>query len=305
MALRRSWRVVRPYLPRPAIDAVVCGYREYMRLRCWYQGVRERSLLPSLDARPIPPPFLRYRVDGSTDLGHFLTVGQRIVADMDAALKTIGRDFASFRDILDFGCGCGRVLLWLRDRVKALHRLHGTDIDSGAIRWCRTHLGFGKFTTNQGRPPLGLPDDSFDFVYAISVFTHLDVHYQRAWLEELARVTRPGGVVLVTVHGPSCAGRLDSQHQRRLLADGFLFSEADSTRGFFPRWYQASYQTPQNVREVFGRSFEVLAQIPQGLSGYQDIVLLQKGRGESLCSFIEPKDSRVRLGGEAPPTRAT
>lgn len=283
MALKRSWRLVRPYMPRRAIDAAAHAHREYMRLRCWYQGVRERPLRQSLDRDgPIPAPFLRYRVDGTPDLRHFLAVGKRVVADMEAALGTIGKDLSSFRTVLDFGCGCGRVLRWLQDRLPDPQQLYGTDIDAEAIDWCRRHLGAGRFSANAGRPPLDMPADRFDFVYAISVFTHLREDYQRAWLAELARVTQPGGIVLLTVHGPTCTERLGPELRRRLLDEGFLFHEADSARALFPRWYQASYQTPDYLRAAVRGSFTVLGQIPQALGGYQDIVLLQKasdGRG--------------------------
>ncbi len=48
------------------------------------------------------------------------------------------------------------------------------DIDPQAIAWCRRSLPFAAFSTNNSRPPLGFPDQSFDLVTAISVFTHLD-----------------------------------------------------------------------------------------------------------------------------------
>jgi SAM-dependent methyltransferase len=290
MALNHSWRLLRPFMPRRAIDAAAHAHREYMRLRCWYQGVRERPLLKTLDLdEAIPAPFLRYRVDGTPDVRHFLTVGKRAVADMEAALGTIGKDLSSFRTILDFGCGCGRVLRWLRDRGPLPQELFGTDIDVEAIGWCQTHLGAGRFSANAGRPPLDMPADRFDFVYAISVFTHLREDYQRAWLAELARVTRPGGIVLLTVHGPSCSERLGPGLQRRLLAEGFLFHEADSARALFPRWYRASYQTPDYIRAAVRGSFTVLGQIPRALGGYQDIVLLQKafdGRGANALDRL-------------------
>jgi SAM-dependent methyltransferase len=233
-------------------------------------------VIKALDLGAVPAPFLRYRVDGSADLQHFLAGGKRIVADMEAALRSVGSELSAFGLILDFGCGCGRVLRWLRSRAAAPQELYGTDIDAQAIGWCQAHLGAGRFATNAARPPLALPGDRFDFAYAISVFTHLREDYQHAWLEELARVTRPGGTVLLTVHGPTCSERLGPDLQRRLLADGFLFHEADSTRALFPPWYRASYQTPDYIRAAVERWFTVLGQIPRGLGDYQDIVLLQK-----------------------------
>jgi SAM-dependent methyltransferase len=156
-----------------------------------YEGVRERPRIEALGLGPVPPPYLRYRVAGLPDLDLFLVVGQRIVADMEAALRGVGRELASFDSVLDFGCGCGRAVRWLRGQQPGPRRIYGTDIDAPAIAWCRKHLGAGYFSTNAGRPPLAFPSGHFDLVYAISVFSHLREDYQRAWREELARVTLP------------------------------------------------------------------------------------------------------------------
>src|SRR5690606_28551620 len=46
--------------------------------------------------------------------------------------------------------------------------------------------------------PLSLPDASFDFIFAYSVFSHLNEASARHWMSEFHRVLRPGGVVAVT-----------------------------------------------------------------------------------------------------------
>ena len=72
--------------------------------------------------------------------------------------------------ILDFGCGCGRVVRWWRDLPA---EIHGSDFNPTLVRWCRENLPFGVFEVNRPEPPLPYPDDSFDLVYALSVLTHL------------------------------------------------------------------------------------------------------------------------------------
>jgi hypothetical protein len=48
-------------------------------------------------------------------------------------------------------------------------------------------------------PPTDLPGDHFDLVFSYSVFTHLreDVHF--AWLDELGRLVKPGGLLILSV----------------------------------------------------------------------------------------------------------
>ena len=58
------------------------------------------------------------------------------------------------------------------------------DINPKAVEWCRSHLDFAEVALNEIEPPLPYPAQMFDFVYALSVFTHLDEDLQHAWLRE-------------------------------------------------------------------------------------------------------------------------
>jgi cyclopropane fatty-acyl-phospholipid synthase-like methyltransferase len=110
------------------------------------------------------------------------TAGARI--DMDRSLR-----------VLDFGCGCGRVMSYMGG-VAPASTIHGSDIDGEAIAWCerifRGEVKRGRFSfgVNQDRPPTAFDSGHFDLVYAISVFTHLPEDLQFQWLAELRRITR-------------------------------------------------------------------------------------------------------------------
>jgi hypothetical protein len=134
MKLKGLWRTVRPHLPAPAIDAVVHGRRTSLRIRCWYEGLRDRRRIRTFDIDQIPPAYLRYRVHGSPDLGSFLRGGERTIRDLREALESVGKDMTSFESVLDFGCGCGRTLLWFPHNGLAGQRLQGTDIDAAALQ---------------------------------------------------------------------------------------------------------------------------------------------------------------------------
>lgn len=60
---------------------------------------------------------------------------------------------------------------------------------------------WAKCSVNDGLAPLRFPDEYFDLIFNQSVFTHFDENYQDAWLIELERVTKPGGVLLLAVSG--------------------------------------------------------------------------------------------------------
>ncbi|MDP9480571.1 MAG: class I SAM-dependent methyltransferase, partial [Actinomycetota bacterium] len=81
-------------------------------------------------------------------------MGKRSSENIEAALESIGKDLSSFQNILDFGCRCGRTLLWFAGRPQS-YALYGTaDIDAEAISWCRNNLDFAEFGVNDALPPL-------------------------------------------------------------------------------------------------------------------------------------------------------
>ena len=51
---------------------------------------------------------------------------------------------------------------------------------------------------NLSSPPLDYPDGFFDVVTGFSVMPHID-QLEREWLTELSRVTKPAGLLLLTV----------------------------------------------------------------------------------------------------------
>jgi SAM-dependent methyltransferase len=48
------------------------------------------------------------------------------------------------------------------------------------------------------RPPLDLPGNSIDLIYAMSVFSHLPADVADAWIAEFARILKPGGIACLT-----------------------------------------------------------------------------------------------------------
>ncbi|MBN1967091.1 MAG: class I SAM-dependent methyltransferase [Anaerolineae bacterium] len=228
---------------------------------------------------PMPRAWLRAKIGGRR-LEEFLEAGRRYAQGIEAMVAGSGRDFVDLEAVLDFGCGCGRTLRWLAGHAPTV-RLHGTDVDAQAIRWCQRHLTFATFAINEPLPPLRYEDATFDLVYALSVFTHLDEPAQHHWLAELRRVTKPGGLVIATVLSENAIMHLPEAGRRALDANGFAgrgfaFVAGDFPRGVMPEWYQVAYHSESYVREIFGRYFTLRDFRPEGIDRKQSVVVLER-----------------------------
>jgi SAM-dependent methyltransferase len=267
--------LIKSFLPRslqfPMRSFYYTAYRFYIRCVCWHLELWEGRRAATATLAQIPPPILRYRVSGETGLNRFLEVSERAAQNVVLALEQAGVSIERCKVILDFGCGCGRVLTWLVAQFPD-KLFFGTDVDEPAIEWCRDHLTLAQFNKNDLLPPLRYPSEMFDLVYAVSVFTHLNEELQLRWLAEIRRILKPSGVALFTVHGRCVWEKLSQPEVRKIEQNGFLFLESRKLKGLLPDWYQTTFHSEAYVMNEFGKFFKILKYIPEGM-GYQDVVV--------------------------------
>ena len=103
------------------------------------------------------------------------------------------------RSLLDFGCGAGRTLRQFHDEASSA-RVVGCDIDRESIDWMQANLAPIEAVCSEVDPPLPFESGSFDFIWPISVFTHLTGN-SAAWLMELHRLLKPGGLLMASYMG--------------------------------------------------------------------------------------------------------
>jgi SAM-dependent methyltransferase len=238
--------------------------------------VLNASMPPEAARMPNPGDDLIARVVGGPDHTWFYWTGRESVGEIERTLAIAGRSLASFETILDFGCGCGRMLLWMEELAQT-RALYGTDIDAEAIAWCREHIPYAKFSVNGGDPPLPFADGAFDLIFNHSVFTHIDEQRQDEWLTELRRVTRPGGLLVLSTHGEVALGEDAWGIRPRLEDEGIVFLDKLHAPDFpLPDWYQNTYHAPWYVFEHWGRWFHIRGFVPGGALGVQDHILLER-----------------------------
>lgn len=233
------------------------------------------------DGLPMPPPRLLRMVMGDfveSDAllrrslpSAFYESGARIAGRIDAILRQRDRDLAQFDAILDFGCGCGRIIRHWKDLD--IPTLYGADYNGRLIDWCRSNLSFAEFVANDPVPPLSFQDETFDFIFAFSVFTHLSADLQVPWLRELKRVMRPGGRLLLTVHGESHLNALDVEPRRQFGANELVVINPEASGS---NWCAAYHPLPY-LYETFGEHLTVVDHISSDEAEVgQDVLLLEK-----------------------------
>jgi SAM-dependent methyltransferase len=158
------------------------------------------------DSDLVPTDLPKYAAAGS-----FRHLGRRFV---QTSTEIGGLDPSS--RVLDIGCGVGRFAVGLTE-VLTDGTYDGTDIVAKSIDWCsqnitprfpnfRFHLIEAKndnyapeHAGAASDVPFTFDDDSFDFIFANSLYTHLleadTVHY----FNEMARVLSPGAKFLITI----------------------------------------------------------------------------------------------------------
>jgi SAM-dependent methyltransferase len=224
----------------------------------------------------------------------FVAVGRQAAHELEAALRSVGRSLSDVRSVLDLGCGSARVL----PHVAALApdaSLAGCDIDTAAIAWAARNYPQHDWSVSHFRPPLPYPEERFDLVYSISVFSHLDESDQDRWLEELGRVLRPGGVALLSVHGAHAfeqfrSGRVTTTWCRpgafdRPPLEPWEFVFEPYVRSVFTSvdlpgvsgQYGLAFHGGEYLRERWSRWLSVQAGLERSLTEWQYVVVCGRG----------------------------
>ncbi|MFN6559634.1 MAG: methyltransferase domain-containing protein, partial [Nostoc sp. ChiSLP01] len=117
-------------------------------------------------------------------------------------LSSFGRNLSSDSHVLDFGCGWGRIIRFFLKDVP-INNVYGVDVDEEMINLCRKTVKYGKYNVVNSSPPSDLPSESFDLIYAYSVFSHLNEATHIKWIEEFSRILKPNGLLIVTTRSRS------------------------------------------------------------------------------------------------------
>jgi len=223
---------------------------------------------------PLPPGRLMHLVGNTDDPDWFLGSGYCASQDLRSLLIGHNVPLPSLGAVLDFGCGVGRVIRHWADLPEYGVEVIGTDTNPKLIAWCRQNLTFARFAVNRLDGQIAAEDNTIGLAYAFSVFTHLSESYQQHWMRELARVLRPGGLLLLTVHGDAYRSELTAEPAER-FDRGELVVVGTHREGSN---HCVAFHPPGYVTSNLAAGWHLLEFQPRAARGnpYQDVYLLRK-----------------------------
>ncbi len=230
------------------------------------------------------------RYTGDTPLYH-LEGGFGTAHEISRLADKHGVPIESASAVLDFGCGTSRVLRFLAEFLPG-PRYYGTEVFREVIDWGRATFPEITYLHHGPRPPLPLDSTRFDVAYAYSIFSHLDEPVHLAWLGELRRAMRPGGLLIVTIQSDAARRRLREREfaQRLGVSRPAELCKQFDTKGF---GFEACYDQkslsdggldPQSFGitliarsyiETKWAGFDLLEHLPGAISDFQDWVVLR------------------------------
>lgn len=235
---------------------------------------------------PIPEAELVFLVNGHWDRRQFAISRSPTVQSIIDLCSEAGIDSRHFKIILDFGCGCGRVLAGWEHALPAGATLLGCDINPRLVSFCSTNIPFARTWVSSFLPPLeGITNGMIDFVYAASVFTHVDKSAAMMWAVEMKRIIKPGGILMMSYSGSyfeKLLGGLSSSGLAEFKERGFychIHGRPEQTSPGSNDY--ATFMNSAFVKDLF-EGFdpillrEGLSNGPTAFASYQDIAVLRR-----------------------------
>lgn len=179
------------------------------------------------------------------------------------------------QNVLEWGCGVSRIVRHLPTLLPS-SIIFAADINTQMIEWNRQYVNNVNFSLINYQPPTQYLSNTFQFVYAISVFTHIEDNEQENWVKEIHRILGAGGLFLFTTHGKKYFTHLTNTEVRTLNDKG-TFTKSYKQKG---HRMMSTYNEPKAFSKLLQKYFEIIEYCdgnknPQKIGG-QDLWIVKK-----------------------------
>lgn len=245
-----------------------------------YDSARVMHFKQSLPASPPSEALLRTIGGGSL---HTYQLGGRTLFHrfQDVLKQETGKVFRDVGRVLDWGCGPGRIAYHVIPEMRDAQDFLGVDIVLGSVDFSNAAIA-PRFKVCETTPPLPVDAASLDVVYAYSVLTHIPGPMLRGWMQEIARVLRPGGVAMMTTLGELAFSHFRTYQgegayrawQAKGVSDEVANDQLDDTN--VPSgYYRNTWITAPHLKKLSEGLFEVRRHV-SNFYFYQDLFVLRR-----------------------------
>jgi SAM-dependent methyltransferase len=259
--------------------------RDVAALKKWLAG-REIAVLGQQIAT-------EYNVSGLLDsedhmLGHFIRAngikkgiqiyfrgGKADAEKLLELMKLFGMNEEDSR-ILEFASGYGRITRHFTKRCNVT----ASDIHPAAVEMIQSRLNTPAYVSSHAPHELAIPGQ-YDFVFAISLFSHLPDATFAPWIAALLSLTKPGGHLMFTTHGPKGAQTFPELPPPGPDGIGFIpLSEQTDLDG---HRYGTTTVTPEYVRQkIVSVGGELVSYDEIEWWGFQDQWIVRRPQSTSI-----------------------
>ena len=188
-------------------------------------------------------------------------------------------------NVLDWGCAIGGVAILFEDKFNVA--MHASDVDPHSMKWLSNTIS--KIDTEVLNPGKKLPynNNTFQYIYGISVLTHIPPEFQEFYLSELKRIASLNAVVVLTVQSYfACIYneeknrniKVHPRNTEELKELGIIYKSYPdhvlNSMDFSKNSdYGLTYVSREYIEEVYGKYFDIL-EIREGAVGFQDVIIM-------------------------------
>jgi len=226
------------------------------KMRLHKENRRFRKKLPDF----APPPLdLLYEIGGRIRLSNYLQDGEASSSFLASRVCDLLK--VKPNRLLDWGCGVACVVRHMPSLFPQSQGIFGSDYNSRMISWASAYIPEVTFMTNGLFPPLEFEPKSLNWIYGLSVVTHLSESSLNAWLAEFHRILETGGILTLTTNGTGCEALFSSQELQAYERPGVVIREGvEEGRKMF-----LAYHHPDFFRKTVSMDWDILDFVPKGM----------------------------------------
>jgi SAM-dependent methyltransferase len=202
-------------------------------------------------------------------LKHYFENGAANAQQVRDLMASLG--LAKDARVLEFASGYGRVTRHLKDL-----NFVACDIHPEAMEFCRSALGV-EAIPSAAMPEDWKPAEKFDFIFAISLWSHLPDGLFQRWLSSVCAALKPGGYLMFSNHGAHAAAVVPELAEPIKDGQEYGYLDGSDQKDLDPSIYGSTVALPSYViKAIYGATkARVVSFRPAAWWGLQDEWVIQ------------------------------